>query len=196
MSVRPAALNREKLVFLLSAAALAVVLVVLAGSRPFFAASGQQRAECGVPGAVDIDGGRRAESAPGGRNPFSRAADPSPDGEKRVAEPVKELPLPKPITTASDRKEAPEPIYNVPVNFTGIYAPPEGGELYVLLKDKVTGERRRLVKGSIWPEINLRIVEINWTGVLLENEKGRRFLMRDLFGRRSSGAQPNRSSVR
>jgi hypothetical protein len=74
------------------------------------------------------------------------------------------------------------------VDFRGIVAT-ERGELYVLLKIKQTGENRRLVEGDIWPETGLRIVKITQASVLLENEKGERFLMRDLYGRKAAASE-------
>jgi len=71
------------------------------------------------------------------------------------------------------------------VDFRGILAT-DSGELFVLLKVKQSGENRRLVEGDIWPETGLRIVKITQTSVLLENDKGERFLMRDLYGRRTA----------
>ena len=71
------------------------------------------------------------------------------------------------------------------MEFRGIVAT-EQGDLYVLLKIKLSGENRRLVEGDIWPETGLRIVKITQASVLLENEKGERFLMRDLYGRKAA----------
>jgi hypothetical protein len=194
MRTRTASLNGEKTFFLLSAAGLAAVLILLAGSRPLFDASGPQRTERGVPREVDLGAGRLADPDPAGRDPFSRAADRQEDREeKKLTDPIRKdrvLSLPSPVDPT--RKEGPGPQprpepYRVPVNFMGVYGPPGGGELYVLLRDKRTGERRRLVRGEMWPEIDLRIVAIDWNSVLLENEKGKRFLMRDLMDRRPAG---------
>lgn len=67
----------------------------------------------------------------------------------------------------------------MPVYFKGVVRA-QGGECQVLIKDKETGEYRRLAAGDMWPEHNLRILKITMQSVLLENEKGERFLMRDV----------------
>lgn len=194
MASRTVSINREKTFFLLAVAGLVGVFVLLAGSRPSFNPPGQQRTEFAAPPEVDISGGHVAEANPAGRNPFTRWVDPGSGVRPPVrihhptgpVTPVAPPPPPPPPPPPGPTTVKPKP-YEVPVSFTGVYEPPEGGELCVLLKDKRTGERRRLVRGDMWPEINLRIVEISKSSVLLENEKGERFLMRDLLGRRSGG---------
>ncbi len=72
----------------------------------------------------------------------------------------------------------------MPVNFKGIVGT-DDGKLFVLLKVKQSGENRYLSEGDVWPETALSIKKITRTSVLLVNEKGERFLMRDLYGKKA-----------
>ena len=186
-------LNRERLLFMGVAVALAAAGVYAVRSEPSFSDPGKHRVKTGAPGELNVGLDSLARSEDVNRflegprpNPFSSylgstALVPPPPKPPRPPLPPPPPPPPPvrpPVTTA------PKP-YEVPVDFRGIVAT-EQGDLYVLLKIKLSGENRRLVEGDIWPETGLRIVKITQASVLLENEKGERFLMRDLYGRKAA----------
>jgi len=78
---------------------------------------------------------------------------------------------------------APKP-YDVPVNFRAVVRSNDGRH-FVVLETKSNFENRHLLEGDIWPETGLTIKKITLTTVLLENEKGERFLMQDLYSRKA-----------
>ena len=187
-------LNRERLVFLITAVALAATGAFFLESRPGFRPAGEHLVERRLPRKLNFDPADFAKpkeiDTRGPRaNPFSRYVDQSvmvPVGPGPLPPPIKPPPPPKPPKPPKppDTAPAPKP-YQVPVDFRGILAA-DSGELFVLLKVKQTGENRRLVEGDIWPETGLRIVKITTVSVLLENDKGERYLMRDLYTRKGT----------
>jgi hypothetical protein len=188
-------LNREKLAFLASAAALAGAVVYAIYSHPEVRDPGEHRVSRTAPPELNVglDQLARTEGIDqflaGARpNPFTYYTDsfvsrPPPDVPRRTTMPPPPPPPPPPPAKPPPVTQ-PKP-YQVPVDFRGILAT-ETGEMNVLLKIKQTGENRRLVEGDIWPETGLRIVKITQSSVLLENDKGERFLMRDLYGRKTA----------
>jgi len=189
-------LNREKLLFMGAAVALAAAGVYAVRSEPSFPDPGQHRVKTGAPGELNVGLDSLARSEDINRfldgprpNPFSSYTDrlvsrPTPPPKPPPPLPPPPPPPPRPPPPPPSNLKPPKP-YEVPVDFRGIVAT-ERGDLYVLLKIKQSGENRRLVEGDIWPETGLRIVKITQASVLLENEKGERFLMRDLYGRKAA----------
>lgn len=194
-------LSRERLAFLAAACALAAAGVWAVLSLPVFRPCGEQRIGRPAPGeplrgleALEGTGDASRLLAGARGNPFGRCVEssvPAGDDEPRPrTESVKTSTVPDglfPIRTQSEPTVI-KP-YQVPVNFRGIMV--TGDERYILLKVKHNGENRRLVEGDIWPEINLRVVQITRDWVLLREEKtGTLYKMRDAYGRRpGAGAE-------
>lgn len=196
-------LNREKLVFLGSALSLCMACAYALVTRPAFEGHGEHRVVCQVPGSVRVSL-PDVQEAPdlAGRNPFApwsgrrkpaddkrRGAKDKTGGGKKVRIPHQEQ-LDELIRKLKDKRRleekqrAPE-AYEVPASFIGVHRP-SGGQWRVVLRAKQDGENRGLDTGDVWPNLNLRIIRITSHSVLLENEKGKRFLMRDLHGRRAA----------
>ena len=187
-------LNRERLIFLIVLAGLAAAGVFFIGSAPDFKPAGEHRVDRKLPRKLNFDPADFARpkeiDARGARvNPFARYVDqtvmgPVNPGPLPVA--LRPPPPPKPPKPPKPPDTAPPPKpYQVPVDFRGILAA-DNGDLFVLLKVKQTGENRRLSEGDLWPETGLRIVKITTVSVLLENDKGEKFLMRDLYTRKGT----------
>jgi hypothetical protein len=201
-------LNREKLVFMACFCVLGLSGVYTYTSRPDFDDPGRHRVAHGAPDTeiVNLDALRpgELENALAGtrHNPFATyvspvsVVHPKPPGPKpprpkppkppRPPKPPKPPRPPKPPPTRpvpTPTPTTPKP-YEVPVNFKGVVGT-DDGRLFVLLKTKNSSENRYLSEGDVWPETGLTIVRITRTNVLLQNEKGERFLMRDLYGRRA-----------
>ncbi|MHC4917627.1 MAG: hypothetical protein ACYTGB_19295 [Planctomycetota bacterium] len=79
-------------------------------------------------------------------------------------------------------------IWEVPASFRGVLRPP-GGRWRVILEAKRGEETRSLFEGEVWPDLNLRILRITSDSVLLENVRGKRFLMPDLYRSRAEGSR-------
>lgn len=191
-------LNRERALFLAALAALAGAVAYAVRSAPDFPPAGAQRALRRAPPEMNPGIDRLARSEDIARflagerpNPFAhwqepRSAPPPRDPPRGPVTVVRRPHIPRPPRPRPVRPvtpPAPKP-YEVPVNFKGFMGAPDGS-WYALLKVKTTGENRRLAEGDIWPETGLRIVKITQNSVLLENEKGERFLMRDPYGRKA-----------
>jgi outer membrane biosynthesis protein TonB len=193
-------LNREKLIFFLTTVCLAGAAGYSVFSEPEQIVPGGHRMPQHVPQAIEINLDTRFESERYAANPFTPYRKPRP---KEPVKPVKPLPGPKPpevhkppkppkpprpprpptpAPKPAPRPTAPKP-YEVPVNFKGVVGTGDG-KLYVLLKTKDSLENRYLSEGDIWPETGLTIVRITHTSVLLQNQKGERFLMRDLYAKK------------
>ncbi|HOX08033.1 MAG TPA: hypothetical protein PK280_16665 [Planctomycetota bacterium] len=182
--------------FIAGAALLALALLYAVHSLPDILDPGDHLVSRGAPGRLDVGLDALAKTEDinnflkGPRpNPFSTMGEavviPTPPTfqPKPVLKPPTIPPPPPPVVKPPQPKPVvsrPQP-WQVPVDFRGIVAT-EAGDLNVLLKIKATGENRRLVEGDIWPETGLRIVKITQSSVLLENDKGERFLMRDTYG--------------
>jgi hypothetical protein len=202
-------LNREKLVFLGTAAALCMAVAFALAHRPSFRDPGQHRVRIAVPARVEVRlPAEDAELDLSGRDPFSRDAEQRSgraDGVgKRAAVSVRKTrAVSLEVLQALEqhrrgqggaeghRASAEQPskeikVYEVPANFRGVRRP-SGGRWRVVLEDKHSGELRSLFEGDAWPNLNLRIIRITSDAVLLEKQKGERVLMRDLYGRRVAG---------
>ncbi len=199
-------LNREKAVFLGTALSLGLAGLYAAALRPEIVDPGEHRVICQVPGRVAVclpDPEAKADLA--GRNPFApwsgrrkKRQEPANDkggGAKEKAggdktgtipdlEALEKLTAKLKHKQGTKEKERVPEAYDVPANFIGVHRP-AGGRWRVVLKAKQNGENRGLDAGDVWPDLNLRIIRITSHSVLLENEKGKRFLMRDLYGRRA-----------
>jgi len=195
-------MNREKLVFAGSGAALLLASVYGALLRPCVSEAGRHRGTLGVPGPVSIE--LRADmGVPGGPNPFAPFKGSSP-AEQKTADQAGEqgrdradgdrfVPTPPdpPDLVGGNRREdhrterivTPRP-YEVPAGFRGVHRP-SGGRWRVILEDKRSRKLRTFFEGDMWPSLKLRILRITSNSVLLSNHEGKRFLMRDLYGQRS-----------
>ncbi len=193
-------LNREKLVFLGTVACLTGVGSYSVVSEPGRSITGMHRMARPVPEKISISLETRFSGAPSGPNPFAPYVDraprispkppvnppvgPKPPVVNKHPRPPKPPIPPKPPTPTPTvpRPTTPRP-YEVPVNFKGVVGIGDS-KLYVLLKTKNSLENRYLSEGDIWPETGLRVVRITRSSVLLQNDKGERFLMRDLYAKK------------
>jgi len=196
-------LNREKLIFMATFACLLAGGTYSLLSEPSRAITGRHKVNKPVPGKIEINLETRFQGAPSGANPFAAYVSPRPNLRPRppITPPVgPEPPIvnrpprppkppqppkpPKPNPVSPPIKPtAPKP-YEVPVNFKGVVSIGDG-KLYVLLKTKDSRENRYLARGDIWPETGLNIVRITHGSVMLQNDKGERFLMRDLYAKKT-----------
>ncbi len=207
-------LNREKLVFLGSALGLCMACAYALVGRPAFEGHGEHRVICQVPGSVRVSL-PNDEGPPdlAGRNPFAAwrerrekrgtLADDKRGGakEKTGRDEKGRIPDQKQLDELINRlkdkqgtkaKQRVPEVYEVPADFIGVHRP-SGGRWRVVLKAKQDGENRGLDAGDVWPNLNLRIIRITSHSVLLENKRGKRFLMRDLYGRRAASRDSARA---
>jgi hypothetical protein len=200
-------INREKTVFLGTFVALALAGSYALVSKPEFQDTGSQRVRQSAPGKMLVSlqvsrPGEMAEYLSGARpNPFAAYVPPRiiahvppeipirpPVRPPRIdapppPPPIGPPPTVKPPTPVSTTPSAPKP-YEVPVNFRAVVRTDDGRH-FVVLETKKDFENRYLHEGDIWPETGLTIKKITLTSVLLENEKGERFLMRDLYTKKA-----------
>ncbi len=202
-----ARLNREKALFLAGAAFLACAGWYLVSSRPENRWPGEHRvareAPAGLSVSLDAPGDVGAFLGGARANPFSGRAEAAPADtasqaihKKNEGAGLGQLGgVTGPIGGSGGKvKEkndggAGRPTeLPLPVSFVGVLRADDGA-FFVGLRDRMTGETRRLVEGDVWPELGLRILKISMSGVLLENEGHARFVMRDFYGRRTSGGR-------
>jgi hypothetical protein len=204
-------LNREKTVFLGSFAALALAAGYAALSGPGARDVGEERVGTTAPGRIGVAlCPARADELElwlGGPNPYAPARKDTGSqragagrSEERVQGDRRDVPPPPPPPDPQDgdrrRKPVDVAIYEVPVDFRAVMRGDDGRHL-VVLETKSERENRHLREGDVWPETGLTIVKVTMTSVLLENGRGERFLMRDLYARKArpdgKGTDPGRS---
>jgi len=93
--------------------------------------------------------------------------------------PVRPKPTTPPTPTATPEAKPPRKAYELPVNFVGVFIKED--ERYALLKDKQTDTYLRLVEGEEYPDLKIKVVRVTKSSVILENEEGKRFMLRDLL---------------
>jgi len=201
-----ARLNREKALCLAGLAALGLAGWHAAASRPGSRTLGEHRVVREAPASLSValdEPGDVQAFLGGARNPFEACAEAGPGDvpsdaaghkqEKMELGPLGGLTGPigdsgvrgrEKIDGGAGRSTELSP----PVSFVGVLRADDGA-FFVGLRDRATGENRRLTEGDVWPELGLRIVKIGMSGVLLENEGHARFVIRDVYGRRTSGGR-------
>ncbi len=194
-------INREKLVFVGSGAALCLAAAYSVVLQPSIGKTGKHRVTIGVPESIGVE--LRVDMGdPAGPNPFAPyvkrsviegkvkdgVAVNNDNGDGDVKENI--VPPPPDLDTTSKQEEkGTEKVvdvrpYDVPANFRGVHRP-SGGKWRVILEDKRSRRLRTFFEGDVWPSLKLRILRITSNSVLLRNDEGKRFLMRDLYGQRS-----------
>ena len=195
-------LNREKLIFAGSALSLLLAGLYAATVEPELTSTGSHRVRITAPEQIRVvlpDPDERLDL--GGRNVFASWREPtggssgsqktearSGAGQGGGQDPVDLGGLrnlyEKRTGRGQERMQAKPQPYEVPASFIGVHRP-AGGKWRVILKAKLRGENRSLFAGDLWPDLKFRIVRITSGSVLLQNDEGKLFLMRDLYGRRA-----------
>ena len=116
------------------------------------------------------------------RRPTRRPSRPKRPEPKKV-DPGKPPTRPKPKETkpAAAPKD-PGPVkkpYELPVNFAGVFF--KDDERYALLQDKQNDTYLKLAEGQEYPDLKIKVVKVTKSSVILENDEGKRFLLRDLL---------------
>ncbi len=93
---------------------------------------------------------------------------------------VPERPKPeKPKVTAPTKPPRTPKLYELPVTLAGIYM--REGKNYALLKDKQNDGYIKLVEGEEYPNLGISVVKVTKGSVILANDEGKHFLLRDLL---------------
>jgi hypothetical protein len=203
-------LNREKMVFLGSLLGLGMACSWALARRPSVTDPGAHRVRLSAPagfevtlpapGHLDTSGGRNPfdpwrASRSGGRRTertAERGTVADRDEEVDAGEALRGLRAFTRRRQAAKERQASHGgtarIWEIPARFRGVLRP-IGGRWRVILEEKGGAETRSLFVGEVWPDLNLRILRITSDSVLLENERGKRFLMPDLYRSRAEGGR-------
>ncbi len=203
-------LNREKMVFLGSLLGLALACSWTLARRPEVTDPGAHRVRLSAPASftVTLPAPGQLDTS-GWRNPFDtwraplsggrgteRTADRGTVADRDAGDGADEVL--RGLRDFTRRQQAAEErrtsirrtgrIREIPASFRGVLRP-IGGRWRVILEEKGGAETRSLFEGEVWPDLNLRILRITSDSVLLENERGKRFLMPDLYRSRAEGSR-------
>ena len=102
-------------------------------------------------------------------------AKPPPKPPPRIRKPVKKPQAISPLTK-TPRAKAP---YEIPVEMRGWWVAVRRGGLAAIFRDKENGELLEVHEGDVLADFGITIIRVTRTGVLVENDKGDTYLIRD-----------------
>ncbi len=93
---------------------------------------------------------------------------------------IPERPKPdKPVVVTPTKPVVKPKLYELPVTLAGVYI--RDGRNYVVLKDKQNDGYIKLIEGEKYPDLGISVVKVTKGSVVLANDEGKHFLLRDLL---------------